>query len=196
MVINLPMWNRIVLRKRIYLVLAALVLITFMGGVVMIWYTYRIDGLITAVADQNIKALETAEDLQIALANQKGFVSYYFLDGNPDWLRQLRDYQQHFDRKLKDAQSLAASSEQRETLGRIADEYAQYVDSRDKVIALYKRVKPVPGPYCTRRSGSGSSRFLRCANASKPSMFKTSTTPAGKADSKPSDCAALPWWPS
>ena len=139
MALHFPRWNSIVLRKRIYLVLAALVLITFMGGVVMIWYTYRIDGLITAVADENMKALETAEDLQIALANQKGFVSYYFLDGNPDWLRQLRDYQQRFNRKLKDAQALATSSEQKETLGRIAAEYAQYVTSRDKVIALYKQ---------------------------------------------------------
>jgi signal transduction histidine kinase len=135
---QLPIWDRIVLRKRIYLVLAALVLITFMGGVVMIWYTYRIDALITAVADENLVALETAEDLQIALANQKGFVSYYFLDGDPDWLRQLREYQERFSRKLDDARRLAAVSEQKEAIARIADEYRRYVASRDKVIALYQ----------------------------------------------------------
>ena len=41
---NIPIWNRIVLRKRIYLMLASLVLITFLGAVVMIWYTYRSKG--------------------------------------------------------------------------------------------------------------------------------------------------------
>ena len=139
MTINIPMWNRIVLRKRIYLVLAALVLITFMGGIVMIWYTYRIEGLITTVADRNMKALETAEDLQIALANQKGFVSYYFLDNNPDWLRQLRIYQQRFDHQLNAAKSLASSLIQKQILEQIAAEYAQYVDAREKVISLYAR---------------------------------------------------------
>jgi signal transduction histidine kinase len=145
MALHFPRWNSIVLRKRIYLVLAALVLITFMGGVIMIWYTYRIEGLITAVADENMKALETAEDLQIALANQKGFVSYYFLDGNPDWLRQLRLYQQRFDDKLKEAQSLAAPPMQREILRQIAAEYRQYVDSRDKVISFYRRGESTAG---------------------------------------------------
>ncbi|HSO17896.1 MAG TPA: MCP four helix bundle domain-containing protein, partial [Desulfosarcina sp.] len=135
---NIPMWNRIVLRKRIYLVLAALVLITFMGGLVMIWYTYRIEDLITAVAEENLQALETAEDLQIALANQKGFVSYYFLDRNPDWLRQLQVYQERFRRKLEAAEALAATPEQKTTIERIEDEYQRYVLSRDKVIALYK----------------------------------------------------------
>jgi signal transduction histidine kinase len=135
---NIPIWNRIVLRKRIYLMLASLVLITFLGAVVMIWYTYRIEGLITTVTDENMMLLETAEDLQIALANQKGFVSYYFLDGNPDWLRQLREYQERFNRKLKDARSLAVSPDQKDTINRIADEYRQYVHSRDKVILLYK----------------------------------------------------------
>lgn len=141
MPLKIPVWDRMVLRKRIYLVLAALVLITFMGGVVMIWYTYRIDALIDTVADENLVALETAEDLQIALANQKGFVSYYFLDGDPDWLRQLREYQERFTRILNHARALATVPKQKEAIRRIAAEYEQYVSSRDKVIALYKSGK-------------------------------------------------------
>ena len=30
--------------------------------------------------------------METALVNQKGFVSYYFLDGNPDWLIELGEY--------------------------------------------------------------------------------------------------------
>lgn len=141
MAFKIPKWDHMVLRKRIYLVLASLVLITFMGGVVMIWYTYRIEALITAVADENLASLEIAEDLQIAMANQKGFVSYYFLDRDPDWLRQLRVYQERFERKLEDARALATAPEQKETLERIAAEYGHYVKSRDKVIFLYQSGK-------------------------------------------------------
>lgn len=138
---NLPIWNQIVLRKRIYIVLASLVLITFMGGVVMIWYTYRIEEQITTVTDKNMVALEAAEDLEIALANQKGFVSYYFLDGNPDWLRQLGEYHKRFERKLSEVQSLVQTLEQIETIDLIDAEYRQYVKVRKKVIELYESGK-------------------------------------------------------
>ena len=138
MALNFPMWNRIVLRKRIYLVLTALVLITFIGGVVMIWYTYRIEDLITAVADENMVALETAEDLQIALANQKGFVSYYFLDGDPAWLRQLGQYRQIFADRLEKTREFIDSERQKEVLDKIEREYLVYIDAKDRVIECYK----------------------------------------------------------
>ena len=35
------------LRSRLYLILAALVLITLIGGLVMVWYTFRIDRLLS-----------------------------------------------------------------------------------------------------------------------------------------------------
>jgi hypothetical protein len=45
--------------------------------------------LLTNVVDKNVVAFQTAEALETALINQKGFVSYYFLDGDPEWLKQL-----------------------------------------------------------------------------------------------------------
>jgi CHASE3 domain sensor protein len=88
------MWHRLNLRFRIFIVLIGLVLITLMGGLVMVWYTYSIERLFNKIIDQDLTAFQTAEALETALVNQKGFVTYYFLDGNPDWLRQLGEFRQ------------------------------------------------------------------------------------------------------
>lgn len=102
------MWNKINLRTRIYVILTALVCITMVGGFVMVWYTYRMQSLLNHMIDKNVAAFQAAEALEIALVNQKGFVSYYFLDGDPDWLRQLGEYRQIFRERLNDARSRAA----------------------------------------------------------------------------------------
>lgn len=138
-------WSEITLRKRIYVVVAALVFITFAGGVVMIWYTYRMDSLLTAITDENLAALEAAEDLQTALANQKGFVTYFFLDGDPDWLRQLGEYRQIFKTRLDKARNLAATPEQQRAIRNIESEYNEYIALKDDVILLYKSGKSRAG---------------------------------------------------
>ena len=37
----------------------------------------------------NVSSLKAAEELELALLSQKGFLSNYFLDGNPIWLKKL-----------------------------------------------------------------------------------------------------------
>ena len=68
----------------------------------MVWYTYRMQSLLNHMIDKNVAAFQAAEALEIALVNQKGFVSYYFLDGDPDWLRQLGEYRQIFRERLNE----------------------------------------------------------------------------------------------
>ncbi len=132
------MWNRINLRTRIYLILAALIGITFIGGLVMVWYTYRMERLLTAIIDRDAVGFETAEALETALVNQKGFVSYYFLDGDPAWLRQLGEYRQIFKERMEQADRLAQNSRQKEAIGKIEAQYARYIREKDTVIAYYK----------------------------------------------------------
>ena len=132
------MWSRISLKHRIYVLLAAVFLVTFSGAAVMVWYSYSIEGVLTAITDENLVAFQSAESLEIALVNQKGFVSYYFLDGNPDWLVQLEKYRQIFREKLGQAKMLAQSARQKETITAIADEYDNYIREKDQVISYYK----------------------------------------------------------
>ena len=71
----MKMWKQVSLRVRIYLVLITLVMITVLGGLVMVWYTYRMEGLLTDIIDKNVAGFQTAEALETALINQKGFVT-------------------------------------------------------------------------------------------------------------------------
>jgi len=125
------------LRPRIFILLAALLSITLGGGGVMIWYTYQIEGLLSSLIETDVASLQAAEALETALINQKGFVSYYFMDGNPKWLVQLEKYRQAFEERLRKAKEMALLSGDRETLDRIEAEYSRYVTSKDQVIRLY-----------------------------------------------------------
>jgi len=121
------MWKPISLRSRIYLILSILVLISLVGGLVMVWYTYQMEKLLTGIISKNLKAYRTAEALETALVNQKGFVSYYFMDGDPDWLRQLGEHRQIFREKLNLATSSAETEEEKRSLERIKSEYQAYI---------------------------------------------------------------------
>jgi signal transduction histidine kinase len=132
------MFRNIPLRTRIYLILASLLAINLAGGLGMVWYTYRIQGLLAAIVDRSMVGYQVAEELEKALVNQKGFVSYYFLDGDPDWLRQLGEYRQIFRERLNQALAMAQSAEERRALTDIERAYGAYIDLKDRVIAHYK----------------------------------------------------------
>lgn len=126
------------LRGQIYLILAVLVFITLMGALVTVWYTYRMEDLFTGIINKNVPAFQAAEALGAALVNQKGFVSYYFMDNDPDWLRQLGAYRQIFRERLKEVRALAETDEEKEAIDRIETAYLRYITGKDQVIAHYK----------------------------------------------------------
>lgn len=139
------MWRTFNLRTRIYLLLAGLAVISLSSGGVMMWYTYRIQGLFSAIIDRNITAYASAAALQTALVNQKGYVTYYFLDGDPKWLQQFDDQREIFNERLIKARRLPQSKAQLADLERIADEYKAYMQLKDRVIAYYKKGERAEG---------------------------------------------------
>ena len=132
------MWHRINLRNRIYLILTSLVFISLLGGLITVWYTYRLERVLTEIIDRDLVAYQSAESFEISLINQKGFVSYYFLDGDPDWLRQLGKYRQIFNEQLHTARLRVEDREQKEAIDQIDREYQLYITAKDRVIAHYK----------------------------------------------------------
>ena len=148
------MWRKISLRVRIYFILIALASITIAGGLVMVWYTYRMENLLTLVTEKDLAAFETAEALEQALINQKGFVSYYFIEGDPEWLRQLGEYRQLFKERLDDAMQTAVGPSERAALDRIEAEYMRYIATKDRVIELYQRGEREKGIILHRQARS------------------------------------------
>jgi signal transduction histidine kinase len=133
------------LRTRIFLVMSALVSITVMGGLVMIWYTHHIESTLTTIIEKNLTAYQSAHALEMALVHQKGYLTYYFQDGNPEWLRQMGVYRQLFTTQLQEAYRLAGDDDQHQALRQIEEEYARYIQGKDRVIAYYEAGEQAKG---------------------------------------------------
>ena len=127
------------LSQRFYLILTALAGLNLLGGGVMIWYTYQIQNLLSGITEKGLAALYAAQGLETALVSQKGFVTYYFLDGNPDWLRQLGEYRQIFSARLDEARRLADTPALKASIAKIDSEYQRYINAKDQVIAYYSQ---------------------------------------------------------
>lgn len=134
------------LRIRVYTILSMLVVITFLGSMMTVWYTFRMEEMLMSITEKHLRTFQTAESLETALVNQKGFVSYFFLDGDPEWLRQLGEYRQIFKERLGAAKQLADTDIQVETIDRIDHEYSAYISAKDRVIAYYKDGDKENGP--------------------------------------------------
>ncbi len=132
------MWKRLSLRSRIFLILAALVLTTLAGGLVTIWHNEAMDSLFVSLVDKNVASFQAAEELGTALLMQKGYATYFFLDGNPDWLKQLEKYNQAFQEWLQKARKSSYTDSMKEIINQIEAQYQHYADSRNEVIALYQ----------------------------------------------------------
>lgn len=161
------MWTLLSPRVRIYLILTFLVVITAGGGAVMVWYTYRMESLLGRIIERNVAAFQVAEGLETALVNQKGFVSYFFLDRDPDWLRQLGEYRQIFRDRLHEVRNLVEDETDLEAVRRIEEEYGKYVTSKDQVIAYYRNNQPDKGANLHREVRKQFFRILDLCEAYK-----------------------------
>lgn len=139
------MLSQITLRTRLSAVLTALMMISVIGGGVMIWYTFRMERLLSEIINEHLVAYEDAETLEVTLAKQKGFVSYYFIDKDPDWLRKLGESRQIFKNRLDQAKGNAVDPPLLTILEQIEKEYNQYTEAKDRVIDFYKVGKTTKG---------------------------------------------------
>ncbi len=112
---------------------------------VTVWHLYHIDRLFSEVVNEDIAALQAAEELQTALVMQKGFVTYYFLQGTPHWLEKLEQYNDSFQNWLQKARQTSQNYASREILESIESKYLAYAMARAQVIQLYKDGKREEG---------------------------------------------------
>jgi signal transduction histidine kinase len=132
------LWNYFSLRARVLWLLGALILTSLVGGLVTIWHTGAADTLFTTLIDKNLASYQAAENLEIALLKQKGYLTYYFLDANPEWLKKLKQDHESFLEWLGKAQSFASTPVITKMLDKIDSKYREYSAEREQVIQLYK----------------------------------------------------------
>lgn len=139
------MLDNIALRTKVMGMLGTLMALMLLGGAVMVAYTYRIEKLLIEVTQKELPAYQSAEALATSLVNQKGFLSYYFMDGNPDWLRQLGEYRQIFKGRLKEARIYSEDQNEKDLLDTIARENSTYIQAQDIVISHYEAGQRLTG---------------------------------------------------
>jgi len=135
---NLKSWRKISLRVRVYTVLSSLVAITLVGGLIMVWYTYRMESLLADLVDKNLAAYQAAEALESALIQQRGDASHFLLDGDARWLENLEEHRKTFRAQLEEARALTLYASQKQILDQLESEYLRYIILKDQSIEFYK----------------------------------------------------------
>ena len=133
------MWTVLSLRFRILLMLVGMVVVTVGGGLASIWHTHTMGVLFREITARDLPAFNAAQQLEGALVMQKGYVTYFFQDGDTQWLKELRRYHSSFEDLLSMSREWARTKEERATLNEIESRYIRYTRDRDEVILLYKQ---------------------------------------------------------
>lgn len=139
------MMNRISLRMRIFLLLGLLVGVNILGALTTLWYAARTQNLYTYKVDQDVKAFTVADDLLTFLVMQKGYVTYFFLDGRISWIDQLNEYHENFLDRLNNARKANHIEAAQLILYDIESNYIRFANARDEVVRLYKEGKREEG---------------------------------------------------
>jgi len=126
------------LRARIGCIFTAMAVIVIFGGGSMLWYTHRMDNMLLAMVNREFVLYKTAQDMELALANQKGLLTYYLVDGDVKWLQSLGEYRQVFYQIIDKARRLELTPQQKKAIEVIAEKYNAYVQAKDRAIENYK----------------------------------------------------------
>ncbi len=100
--------------------------------------TKNVQRVSRAIMRENVSSLKAAEELEIALLNQKGLVASYFLDEDPLWLRTIEERKRDFDIWFKKSQDVALTDNEKKILQEVSFLYKVYDRQRNKAIRLYQ----------------------------------------------------------
>ena len=106
------------------------------AAVISAWQVRRaMDGAM----QQNLPSLRAAEELEISLLEQRGWVASYILEaGDLTWLDELEARKPAFNQWLEEARKTAHSREERAILDDLSRVYLQYDAKRNEAIELFK----------------------------------------------------------
>src|SRR3990167_172894 len=112
--------------RRIIAGFAIMAILSVLIGYLAFITTGNLQRISTAIMKENVSSLKAAEELEIALLNQKGLVSNYLLDGNVTWLKTLEEKKKDFEVWFRNAQGVALTSEEKKILQDIVNFYKAY----------------------------------------------------------------------
>ena len=130
---------RLTLKTKITAAVFAVLVMGLLSTVVALLSAYRTNRILQTVVAQSLESVRAAEELEIALLEQRGFVSAYLLaEGQGDWLNQLQSKYETFDSWFQIAGAAAHTDRQQDTLRQLARVYRDYLRKRERVVELYR----------------------------------------------------------
>ena len=117
-------------------VATALAILSSLAALLSSW---QMAGLFRSVVNDDLPALRTAEQLEVTLLEQRGFISSYMIaGGDRKWLEELQRRKGAFSDWLAEARNGERTSEQMETLNQLEQVYSKYDAARNEVVSLYE----------------------------------------------------------
>ncbi|MDY0131801.1 MAG: ATP-binding protein [Desulforegulaceae bacterium] len=126
------------LKFKVFFLLSIIVFMTFIWAVSIVSYSVKTDSALNKMVNENIETYKAAKNLENALSNQKGFLTYFFVDEEYKWLEELGKYMEIFQNELNQIKELVSDTEELELIEKIEKDYAQYIKTKDQAIKLYK----------------------------------------------------------
>jgi len=117
-------------------IIIGLLLITV--GYLSFLSTRGLERISQAILRENVSSLKAAQELALALVDQKGLVSNYLLDGDERWLDLLEEKKGVFRDWFDKADEVALIEKEKEALKEIARLYIHYDGLRSQVINFYR----------------------------------------------------------
>ncbi len=128
------------LRGKIIGIFIAMIVIVSVGEGGMLWYTYRMDAMLGVMVEKEFLLYRTAQDMELALANQKGLLTYYLVDGDSKWLKSLGEQREKFNRYLEQAKAMGLNVEQKQLIENITVKFNAYAAAKDLAIESYQSI--------------------------------------------------------
>ena len=111
-----------------------------LNGLTTLGFTRSVANCLRSAVSEDFPSVKAAEELGIALSDQRGLVSVYIIDeGNPSWLERLRRAEADFDTWLSCARASAYTSGENKILDELEKVYAEYGAKRKKSLLQFDR---------------------------------------------------------
>jgi signal transduction histidine kinase len=145
------------LRSKLFFIFLAMFSIVLVCSISMVWNSRQVSSRLSDVMQKDLALYEITREMELALANQKGYLTYYFVDGDELWLESLASYQRQFQESLDHALSFDVDAQQAGSLHKIKSEYEEYLLAKDTAIEEYR--------------STGASRFISGTHERQRDLF-------------------------
>jgi signal transduction histidine kinase len=132
---------RIRLATKISATIVGVVVLAVISSTVAMLLAWQVGKTLAETTAENVPSVRAAEELESHLLEQEGLVRSYLLDnGNPAWLKELREREPEFQRWIAQIRDTThVSEEEHEILLRLEAAYRELAAKREEVITLYQQ---------------------------------------------------------